>query len=439
MLVRVGGDRGLAEHALGGGAAVRGIIEGFYGTPWTWQERHDIATVLAADGMDVYVHAPKDDPYHRQRWREPYPSEALDEFERFAAAGHLRLGVTVAPGLTMDTEDSTERALLIGKCRQLVSTGARLVGLLLDDLEPSPGSGRRHGRLVTWLRQELPDEVALFMVPLHYTGCEEAPYLDELVAEMTDEVAIGWTGRHVVNPTVTAADARARAAAVAGRAPLLWDNTPVNDAVMWRRLCTGPLRGRDPELLDEVSGYLANPMPQARASLPALRSAAAWCNGEDPRRAWIDAVGTDRVLAEGCDGADVGQLADQALDGDSLALGELEEWFALAESCEVGGLGPPALPWAEQLRVEAAVGRVACQLLRMAPDEAARAAPLLYVMWPVASGTGHEVLGGRGGLVPALGQDDRSRWYAVATSYRPPHNVVDRLVDAVFARLGTGD
>lgn len=414
---------------------MRGIIEGFYGPPWTWKERHDVAETLAAEGMDVYVHAPKDDPYHRDRWREPYPTEELEEFARFADAGHLRLGVTVAPGLTMDTEDATERALLLAKVQQLTSTGARVVGLLLDDLEPSPGSGRRHARLTTWLREALPADVELFMVPLHYTGCGPAPYLEELSADLPDEVAVGWTGRHVVNPTITAADARARREALAGRAPLLWDNTPVNDAVMWRSLFTGPLRGREPALLDEVSGYLANPMPQARASLPALRSAAAWCRGGDPRAAWAAALGEDRVLAEGCDAVDVVELADEALAGDRVALSQLEGWFAQAEDCGVGGFGPAASPWADQLRAEAAVGRVACHLLAADPEEAARTAPLLYVMWPVASATGHEVLGGRGGLLPAMGQDERSRWYADTTSYRPPRNVVDRLVEAVFAHL----
>ncbi len=415
---------------------MHGIIEGFYGPPWTWQERHHVATVLAEAGMDVYVHAPKGDPHHRERWRDPYPRDELEEFEAFAGAGHLRLGVTVGPGLTMDTEDPAERALLLAKCQQLVSTGARLVGLLLDDLEPSPGSGRRHGRLTTWLRDELRDDVELFMVPLHYTGCAPAPYLDELAAELSDDVPVGWTGRHVVNATITAADARQRRAAVGGRRPLLWDNTPVNDAVMWRNLFTGPLRGREPAVLDEVAGYLANPMPQARASIPALVSAAAWCRGADPHDAWEVAVGADRVLAEGCDGARISELTDAALGGDPVALSDLTTWFVAAEHCDAGGFGEPALPWVEQLRLEAAVGRTACQLLAADPDEASRGAPLLYVMWPIGCGTGHEVLGGRGQLVPAMGQDDRSRWYADPASYRPPRNVIDRLVAAVFARSG---
>ena len=59
---------------------MRGIIEGFYGRPWTWEERRHVGGVLAAAGMDTYVYAPKDDPLHRERWREPYPDAELRAF-----------------------------------------------------------------------------------------------------------------------------------------------------------------------------------------------------------------------------------------------------------------------------------------------------------------------------------------------------------------------
>ncbi len=76
------------------------------------------------------------------------------------------------------------------------------------------------------------------------------------------------------SPTITAADARAWRDAIGGRPLLLWDNYPVNDAVMERELHLGPYRGRDPDLSDVVDGVLCNPMLQPRASLVALATAA---------------------------------------------------------------------------------------------------------------------------------------------------------------------
>lgn len=411
-----------------------GIIEGFYGPPWSWQDRHVVCAELASAGMDTYVYAPKDDPLHRARWREPYPGEVLDEFEALAGAGSLRVGLALSPGLSMDPADAADRLDLQAKVEQLLGTGVSLLGLLFDDLEPAPGLGELHGDLVAWLRDVLPDHVELFVVPLHYTGLSGVAYLDALVARLPAAVPLGWTGRYVVNPTITAADARARAE-VTGAAPLLWDNTPVNDALMARHLFTGPLRGREPGLLEHLSGYLANPMVQARASLPALLSAAAWCRGEDPEAAWQRQLGEHAVFFDGCDGAAPAALAERVVSGDQGALVELRSWFAAAELCEVHDLGDEVEPWVQQLRAEAAVGRVACDVIAAEPEQARQLAPLLHLVWsPVRQGP-VEVLGGRGSLLPCFGQDDLSRWYAAPASWVPAANVVDRLVEAAFARL----
>jgi hyaluronoglucosaminidase len=414
---------------------VRGIIEGFYGTPWSWELRRAICAELAGVGMDTYVYAPKDDPLHRDRWRDPYPDEELAAFAELVGSGSLRVGIGISPGLSMDPGSEADRRELLAKVHQLTGTGISLVGLLLDDLDPAPGLGQAHGELTRWLRDALDPSVELFMVPLHYTGTAAPPYLEELGATVPEAVPIGWTGRYVVNRTITAADARAWREAMDGRRPLLWDNTPVNDALMTEHLFTGPLRGREPGLVDELSGYLANPMVQARASLPALRSAAAWLRGEDPEDAWQDAVGANRTLMEGCDGAAPGALADAGLHGDDAALAELEGWFAEAERCDAGDLGEEVGPWVEQLRAEAAVARVAVPVLRAEQGEARRLAPLLLFMWPQVRASATQVLGGRGSLVPAMGQDDRSRWVAAPESYIAPGSVTDRLVAAAFARL----
>lgn len=413
---------------------MRGIIEGFYGPPWTWQERLEVCRELADAGMDTYVHAPKDDPLHRAEWRAPYPAEQLDGFRRLVHEQPLRVGCCVSPGLSIDPDDAGDRTALLAKFEGFVDTGVSLLGLLFDDLDPVAGLGARHGALTRWVRERLDPAVELFAVPLHYTGTTASTYLDELCAESPPEVALGWTGPHVVNGAISADDARRRAGSTGGRAPLLWDNTPVNDLLMQRRLSGGPLRGRGPALPTELSGYLANPMVQAHASLPALHSAAAWLRGDDPESAWEEHLGAHRVLLEACDGARPAALAAAALGGDGPALARLEAWFVEACSCEVGELGEQVRPWVDQLRAEAEVGRLACSLLAAGPAEAARAAPLLHVMWPVPD-HGVVVLGGRGQLLPAFGQDEQSRWVSTRASYLPADNVVDRLVEAVFARL----
>jgi hypothetical protein len=43
-----------------------GMIEGFYGKPWTWEEREENVAWLARHGYRFYLYAPKADPFLRQ-------------------------------------------------------------------------------------------------------------------------------------------------------------------------------------------------------------------------------------------------------------------------------------------------------------------------------------------------------------------------------------
>src|SRR5262249_32611830 len=151
------------------------------------------------------------------------------------------------------------------KLGPLLDLGITHVGLFLDDLPPDPSRtaaqrGEAHADLTTWLHDHLGSAVLLSLVPTEYIGTRSSPYLDAPARLVPDEAPIGWTGASVVNDEITAEDARARVGALGGRLPLLWDNVPVNDAVMSDRLFMGPLRGRAPELRELCSGYLANPM-----------------------------------------------------------------------------------------------------------------------------------------------------------------------------------
>ncbi|MGW4410022.1 beta-N-acetylglucosaminidase domain-containing protein [Nonomuraea sp. NPDC004702] len=90
------------------GFAVRGVIEGFYGRPWSHEQRLDLLGFLGARGMNTYVHAPKAD---RPSWREAGDVQALCvAFERAMEAF-----ATVADYLRdpegYDPEESWERAL----------------------------------------------------------------------------------------------------------------------------------------------------------------------------------------------------------------------------------------------------------------------------------------------------------------------------------------
>lgn len=425
---------------------IRGLIEGFYGPPWGWKDRREVMETCHRWGLTHYVYAPKDDPKHRQAWRVPYDGTELAGLEGLVAAGTLRVGFALSPGLSIDYGDADDRAALFAKVDQVLGLGIGLVCLALDDIPPRPGLGRDHAELTCRLTDHVGTRAGVVLVPTEYTGTAPTPYLDALAEGLPPEVVVAWTGPTVVCDAVSAEHARARASALAGRPPLLWDNYPVNDAMMDDRLFLGPLRGRDPELAVVCSGYLANPMIQPRCSLLPLASTAAFLRGEDPEAAWraeADRRGL-RVFAEACDGALPRALVDAVAGGRGPArreaLEELGAWLDAAAEVEAPGLEDEAGPWVEQVRREAAVGRVAVALLRGLDGDAGLHASteqglLLLYLWRDARRSAVTVLGPRLGLRPVLAQGPDGGWRFRAGCVEEDGNAVDALVRLALHEL----
>src|SRR5947209_754184 len=106
---------------------IRGTVEGFYGPPWTPGQRRDHLAFSADVGFNTYVYAPKDDPYHRRLWREPYAAAELariTDLARTAAGFGVRFVYAIHPALSMRFADDAEHAALAAKAAQLHDAGA---------------------------------------------------------------------------------------------------------------------------------------------------------------------------------------------------------------------------------------------------------------------------------------------------------------------------
>lgn len=281
------------------------MIEGYYGAPYAHADRLWLLERMAAWGMNRYVYAPKDDPFHRARWRSPYPAAMQRELgeliERGAALG-VAVGLALSPGLTIEYGAAADVRALQEKFRGFHALGARFFCLALDDVPSGflhAGDAARfaslaaaHVALTHAVAEAVADGSTLWLVPTDYVGTQGTDYLATLGAELAPAIEVGWTGRTVVSPAITAAEAAARAATL-GRRLLVWDNVPVTDGPMRPMLHLGPYRGRDPELPRHVSGLLLNPMAHPRASAVALHTAAVYMADPaayDPERAWTAAV-----------------------------------------------------------------------------------------------------------------------------------------------------
>jgi hyaluronoglucosaminidase len=439
----------------------RGVIEGFYGTPWSWDARADVMRFCHQRGMTDYLYAPKNDPLHRERWRELYPADVLAGFERLVAEDTLHVGFAISPGLSMDYHSDDDRLALAAKVDQVVALGIDLICLAVDDIEARPGLGEDHAAVTSWLRDHLGDRARLLLVPTEYTGTASTPYLDALAAGVPGDVPIGWTGTSVVVDDITREDAEARAAALGGRPPFVWDNYPVNDSIMADRLFLGPLRGRADDLGAVCSGYAANPMVQPQASKPALASIAAYLAGDDPLTGWHDAVDRldVRVIAEACDGVHPAALVAAVIEvGDGPdwvePLRALDDWLRAAAGASAAAFGDEAAAWVEQVHQEADVGRAATRVLQSIrpvaratddghavaarPDNrsATEHALALSLLWPAARRSSVSVMGPRCSFRPVLGQWPDGEWRYRAASLTEDGNAIDTLVRHALECLG---
>ncbi|MGV9700178.1 beta-N-acetylglucosaminidase domain-containing protein [Streptomyces sp. NPDC003470] len=316
---------------------LRGTIEGFYGQPWTHAERLDQMDFYGDVKANTYIYAPKDDPYHRGKWREAYPADKLAELGELVAratADHVRFTFAVSPGESICYSDPADRAALKAKLQAMYDLGTRAFSVPLDDINYTrwnceadraaygePGAGAAGKAQVDLLNDVQRTFVAthagtwpLQMVPTEYYNNSDSAYKRALRETLDPAVEVMWTGVGVV-PTQITDDEAEQAAKVFGRKVFVWDNYPVNDfGNTSGRLLLAPYDKRQAGLSDHLSGIVANPMNQPYASKVAVFGTADFTWNDrayDARTNWRNAMS---YLAGG----------DPEATGALLAFGDLE-------------------------------------------------------------------------------------------------------------------
>lgn len=283
-----------------------GVVEGFYGTPWSHEARLDMVRFSGEVGFNTFFYAPKDDPYHRSRWREPYPPEDLDRFRELFAASQ-QAGVTlyyaISPGLSIEYSSDEDYDALIAKIDAMMEQGVRHFAFFVDDVpeelaheadkERFANLGEAHVHLINRLHADLAQRRAhLIVCPTTYSNSfGDREYITILGEGVAQDVPIFWTGVDVAVERITAAETRDWGRLI-NRKPLIWDNFPVNDYDAWRPF-VGPLRGRSPELGDVSSGFIANPMVEPYLSMVPLYTVAEYVLDPveyDPEASWLRAL-----------------------------------------------------------------------------------------------------------------------------------------------------
>jgi len=256
-----------------------GIIEGFYGTPWTLENRLDCIKFIGENYMNTYMYAPKNDIYHRDKWRELYPENKILEFKEILKECdkyHIDFYYTIAPGKDFKFNIKGDYNDLKLKLKQLIDIGVNKFGVLLDDIEYFKGAGYKHAKLVNdvyyFLKNKL-DKFNLVMCPTEYDIDYDTPYLKALGENLLPDIKIFWTGNETLSHRITK-ESLNKIYSILNHEIIIWDNVPVNDFETDKELLfIAPYENRSPHLCDNnLEGIVLNPMDRWEVSKFTLAS-----------------------------------------------------------------------------------------------------------------------------------------------------------------------
>lgn len=290
----------------------RGVVEGFYGTPWSHKARLSLIDFYGRYKMNTYIYGPKDDPYHSSPdWRKPYPEdEAADikELVEACRANYVDFVWAIHPGQDIKWNEE-DYAALVAKFEDMYALGVRAFAIFFDDISGDGANPYRQVELLNRLGEEFVkvkgDVAPLIICPTDYNRSWANPTERGSLAvygrELDPSVRVFWTGDYVCSD-LTPATLEWVGSRIQ-RPALYWWNFPVTDYCR-HIVMQGPVYGLDQTLTAEnLCGFVSNPMEHAEASKLALYGVADYTwniEDYDPHANWERGLG---VLA----GEDAGE------------------------------------------------------------------------------------------------------------------------------------
>ena len=261
----------------------RGVVEGFYGTPWSHETRLSLIDTYGRYKMNYYIYGPKDDPYHSSPyWREPYPADEAQEIKELVEAcnrNRVNFVWAVHPGKDIKWEESDIQNLL-RKFDAMYNLGVRAFAVHFDDIEGNGTNPYYQTELMNILNDDFVkvkgDVLPLIVCPTEYTRLWANPTergsLMVYGKELDPSVDVFWTGDAVCSD-MTPRTMEWIASRIQ-RPALFWWNFPVTDYAR-HIVMQGPVYGLSPVLTEkETRGLVSNPMEHGEASKLALYSVA---------------------------------------------------------------------------------------------------------------------------------------------------------------------
>lgn len=278
----------------------RGVVEGFYGKPWSHAARLSQLDFYGRNKMNVYIYGPKDDPYHSTpNWRKPYPekeAKQLQQLVKRADSNNVMFYWAIHPGQDIKW-NAADRDTLMSKFESMYKLGVRGFAVFFDDITGEGTKADKQAELLNYLDDHFVkvkgDVAPLIMCPTEYNKSWaklEGGYLTTLGEMLNPGIQVMWTGNKVVanidRPTLEFINPLIK------RKAYIWWNFPVSDYVQ-DHLLMGEVYGNGTDIKDLMSAFVANPMEHAEASKISLYSIAGYTwnmESYDSQAEWEQAI-----------------------------------------------------------------------------------------------------------------------------------------------------
>lgn len=285
----------------------RGFIEGYYGNPWSTQDRVNLMKWGGYYKLNAYFYAPKDDPKHRTQWDQLYTEEELaNKIRPLAEAGNeskCRFVYALHPfpqgnHLRFDDNYEADLAKLQAKFKQVIDQGVRQIAILADDFwnPGGPNGVRLLNDMTAWLeevKKQYPDmKMTIPYVPYDYMGNGSSAELQEL-KKAPANVQIVMTGGRVWGEVTN--NFTSTFTNNVGRGPFMWINWPCTDNSKKHLIMGGYDTFLHPGVEpSKIQGIMLNPMQQSEPSKVAIFGNAdyawnIWETKEEADKSWNDA------------------------------------------------------------------------------------------------------------------------------------------------------
>lgn len=295
-------------------ARYRGIMEGFYGHPYSMESRLNLLEFCKRYKMNYYGYGPKADPYHAGNWRLEYPATVTDAQRNLGQLTSSDMAAIAAkakecnvdfvwiihPSLGTYSIDLSWTNDIMTKFEHLYGLGVRHFGVSVDDMRGHPSN---QGLLAAnvqaaidakWNTEGAADDDRVgpvLFTPTVYALNYGSSYVLQSFSSIDSKIDVAFTGYDCFSNV--RASSFGTMAEYIGRDPVFWWNNPTNDdydGFLYLHGLTARWTIEQEGAVNHMKGFLMNPMNQGQASKICLFSGAdyAWNpDGFDAQASWL--------------------------------------------------------------------------------------------------------------------------------------------------------